>query len=292
MQQHQPPARSLVILTTLLIVANVVCFVDIARAATNITGSPTGDHYAWNDLIGWIDWYNTNTITVSSQQLTGYASSTAGEISLDCATSPAGNICGTSNYKIYNDGLGTLTGYAWNDSYGWISFNCLNHGCATSTYGIAISPTTGAWTNYAWNDILGWISVNCADISACGTSDYKVVTSWRATSTTATLDSVTYDTGSTTGAQLNTIVWQGSLPAGTEVRFQLAVSNSTSSAWTYAGPDGTSATYYTPAAGVTQKLDYTVHNGYRYFRYRVTLVSNQAQTLGPRVDDVVVGWSP
>ena len=45
------------------------------------------------------------------------------------------------------------------------------------------------------------------------------------------------------------------------------------------------------APNVSTALDYSLFNNKRYFRYRVTLVSNQAQTLSPQVNDVVVNWS-
>jgi len=262
------------------------------QAATNISSS-TVEHWAWNDLIGWLDFYNSNTITVSSQQITGYASSSAGDVSLDCATTRAGNICSTSNYQITNDGVGNLTGYGWNDTYGWISFDCNNHdGCAQSNYRVYIDPNTGDFQNYAWNDLLGWISFNCANNASCGTSNYKVKTSWIATSTSATLDSTTFDTGVAQGAQLNSFYWAGSQPASTAVRFQFAVANSSSGPWSYMGTDGTENTYFSTGPNVSLKLDYSFFNNYRYFRYRLIMISNQAQTVTPRVDAVYVSWSP
>jgi hypothetical protein len=273
--------------------ANAFMVIDIAFAATNIS-SNTSEHWTWSDIFGWADFYNggTSDVTVSSAQLTGSASSTAGYISLDCTTSPIGNICGTSNYKILNDGLGTLSGYAWNDTFGWISFNCANHGACSPSYGVLISPSTGIFTGYAWSDIAGWISFNCSDAGLCGVSNYKVKTTWTATSTTGILDSSTYDTGVSTGAQFNSIIWQGALPAGTQVQFQIASSNSSSGPWTYVGGDGTSATYYTGSPNTTIKLDSTAHVSKQYIRYRIYLLSNSSQTLTPRVDDVVIGWSP
>ncbi len=89
----------------------IVAFAPIpARAATNISAN-VSQHWAWNDFIGWIDFRATNNIMVSSANLTGYASSSVGYISLDCHTSPAGNICGTSNYQVLNDGNGNLSGW-------------------------------------------------------------------------------------------------------------------------------------------------------------------------------------
>lgn len=262
-----------------------------SEAATNISPISTS-HWAWNDFAGWIDFYNTNTITVTSQQLSGYASSSIGDISLDCATTRAGNLCGQSNYKVTNDGGGNLSGWGWNDGYGWISFDCANYGgCGQSNYRTYID-SSGNFFNYAWNDLIGWISFNCADGGFCGSSNYRVATAWVATSTTGSVDSSTFDTGVVGGAALNSVLWHGSQPAGTSVRFQFAVSNVSGGPWNFVGPDGTSNTYYAGGPSLSIKLESQIFSNYRYFRYRVILVSNQAQSLSPRVDDVIVNWSP
>jgi hypothetical protein len=273
---------------------------------TNISASSL-QHWAWNDDIGWLDFYDTRNIVVSSAKLTGYASSSAGDISLDCATSPRGNICGTSDYGVSNDGSGNLAGWAWNDAYGWISFCGNNSGggstlsgstwvCPSgSTYQVVINPTTGVFSGWAWNDTLGWISFNCSNTSSCtGSSTYDVVTTWTGTGTaaTGTLDSETFDTGVSSGAQLNSVTWEGSAPSSTAVGFQFAVSSSSSpGSWSFAGPDGTSATTYTGVAGVPIPLtDYPVLQG-RYFRYRVILSTNPLGTATPRVTGIQVNWS-
>ncbi|MEK7608188.1 MAG: hypothetical protein AAB495_01270 [Patescibacteria group bacterium] len=272
------------------IALGIIFLSGLVRAATNISAT-TSDHWAWNDAIGWIDFYNTSNITVSSQKLTGYASSSVGDISLDCATTRNGDICSTSDYKVLNDGNGNLSGWGWNDIYGWVSFYCGNHnGCGASNYRVLI--TTGNFSGYAWNDVVGWISFNCAGPpDQCGTSNYRVVTSWTSTSTTGYVDSSTFDTGVSGGAQVNSILWQGSQPAGTAVRFQVAVSSTSTGPWSYKGPLGTSVDYYTTDPGVSKETHYTLHSNNRYFRYRITLVSNEAQTSTPKVDDVVVNWS-
>lgn len=263
-----------------------------AHAATNISATST-EHFAWNDLVGWIDFYNTDNVVVSSRNLVGYASSSAGDVSLDCHTTRIGNICGASNYQVTNDGMGNLSGWGWNDSYGWISFDCHNTaGCGSSSYQVYADPSTGIFSNYAWNDLIGWISFNCANTGSCATSNYKVATSWFATSAVGYVDSTTYDTGVALGAQLNSFIWHGAQPAGTYVKFQFAASNSPGGPWTYYGPGGSTAAYYGASADTHTNLEYSQFNNYRYFRYRTTLVSNQAQTLAPRVDEVSINWSP
>lgn len=262
-----------------------------SNASTNMNST---NHWAWNDAISWIDFYGTGNVNVTSQQLQGYASSSAGDISLDCHTTRSGNICGSSSYQVYNDGSGNLTGWGWNDVYGWISFcggqNTSNCPGSVSSYQVVVNPTTGIFTdgglqrNYAWNDVIGWISFNCDNGSGCGTSAYKVQTGWVATSTSGYVESSTFDTGISGGAEINSILWHGTLPGGTSVVFQLAVSNSSSGPWTYQGA-------YTGTPGTPINIDYALHNNARYFRYTMTLNSNQAQTASPRVDDVNVNWS-
>lgn len=270
---------------------NLLFLSKITEAATNVSASTTS-HWAWNDLIGWVDFYNTNTITVGAHSLTGYASSTAGDISLDCHTTRSGNICGTSNYQVTNDGAGNLSGWGWNDNYGWVSFDCNNtSSCGTSNYRTYID-SNGNFQNYAWNDAMGWISFNCDNYGGCGSSNYKVLSSWVATSEIATLDSTTYDTGSTKGAQLNSVLWHGTLPSGTAVRFQFAVSNSSSGPWNFMGTDGTANTYYSTGPDSSLGLDYNLFSNMRYFRYRIILSSNLAQTTSPKVDEVLINWSP
>lgn len=269
-------------------------------AATNISSSSNA-HWAWSNAIGWIDFYTPATVTVNSSGLTGYASSSMGYFSFDCATSASGSVCGSSNYKVANDGQGNLAGWAWNDAIGWVSF-CGNASggstlvnsvwtCpASSTYKVSID-TNGNFQGWAWNDAIGWIDLNCDNDVSCGTSNYYVNSSWVATGTIGMLDSLTYDTGVAAGAQLNSVLWQGAAVPGGLVSFQFAVSNASTGPWNYTGPDGTINTYYTPSGpGVQLKLNYTLYNNYRYFRYRVTLISTPTST--PRVDNVIVNWSP
>lgn len=292
-------------------------------AGTNINSSPTSS-VAWDDVGRWFDFYSTQNVIVKGTGMEGYASSSIGDISLDCATSRNGNICATSNYGVCNgpgphntdgtcpsgDASGTLTGYGWNDTVGWISFNCNqssqggSNDCVNSNYGVTIDQNTGDFANYAWNDIDGWISFNCANNGGCGTSAYKVNTSWRATSTLGYLTSSIFDTQNATGVVLNSIIWQGSSPAGTCVNFQVAASNSTSGPWSYLGPSGDSTSYYGAACsqGINggpgcASIDTPIcvnasqFNNYRYYRYKAQLQSNLVQTQTPRVDDVILNFS-
>jgi hypothetical protein len=118
-----------------------------------------------------------------------------------------------------------------------------------------------------------------------------------------TLDSATFDTGVPGGVQLNSFIWQGSTPSNSNVRFQFAVSNSSSGPWNFEGPDGSINTYFggTGTYGVPINLqqypvnnadDYALFSGGRYYRYRVRLDSDPTYTYTPVVTQVSVNWSP
>ena len=51
-----------------------------------------------------------------------------------------------------------VSGYAWSENIGWISFNCTNTGsCGTSNYGVDIDSETGLFSGYTWSENIGWI---------------------------------------------------------------------------------------------------------------------------------------
>ncbi len=294
----------------------------IGFAATNIN-SASSSSVAWDDASGWWDFYTPLTVTVSGSRITGYASSSIGDISLDCATTRTGNICGTSNYGICNganathnpDGTcsnaqadGYLSGFAWNDAIGWISF-CGGLGTSvcpgTQSYGVTID-TNGNFNGYAWSDLDGWISFNCSNNSSCGTVQYLVNTSWRSTSTIGYLTSEVFDTGMPNGTTLSSLIWQGNPGSGAGLctNFQIAASASASGPWNFIGPDGTSATYYGAACSQNANggtgcaapntpvcVNSSYYNNYRYYRYQARLQSDLLQTQSPRVDDVILNFT-
>ncbi len=60
-----------------------------------------------------------------------------------------------------------LSGYAWSDNIGWISFNCTDTDtCTTSHYGVSIESNQ-EMSGYAWSDNIGWISFNESDLDGC-----------------------------------------------------------------------------------------------------------------------------
>jgi len=141
-----------------------------AFAATTGTISST-NRYAWSENAGWIDFGTSEgNVVVSDTELTGYAwGENIGWVSLNCSNTSS---CGTVDYKVTNDGAGTLGGHAWSENFGWILF-------APDNGGVTIN-SSGVFSDWAWGENVGWITFNCSDTSSCATVDYKVSTGWRA----------------------------------------------------------------------------------------------------------------
>ena len=61
-----------------------------------------------------------------------------------------------------------VSGFAWSDTIGWISFNCTDtSSCGTADYGVAIDEQGGIMSGYAWSPHIGWISFNESELSGC-----------------------------------------------------------------------------------------------------------------------------
>lgn len=59
-----------------------------------------------------------------------------------------------------------VSGYAWSETIGWISFSCANDSsCATSPYGVTVDSDTGYFSGNAWSENIGWISFDRASTS-------------------------------------------------------------------------------------------------------------------------------
>lgn len=113
--------------------------------------------------------------------------------------------------------------------------------------------------------------------------------------TSGQLDSSTYDTQVPEGAGYNAIMWKGQLPATSRVQFQFATSNDPDGPWpsSFAGPDGLPTSYYEPSGpDIPIRISPAYHNNMRYFRYRIILKPSNSGLASPRVDDVIINWSP
>lgn len=60
-----------------------------------------------------------------------------------------------------------LSGYAWSENTGWVSFNCTNtSSCSTADYGVKVAAD-GLMSGYAWAENIGWVSFKGADLAGC-----------------------------------------------------------------------------------------------------------------------------
>lgn len=69
-----------------------------------------------------------------------------------------------------------VSGFAWSENIGWISFNCLSSAhsfdeCASSDYGVNINrntgPDFGLISGYAYSDNIGFITFNKTELTGC-----------------------------------------------------------------------------------------------------------------------------
>lgn len=310
----------ILIVIVLFLTAFLLFTAPQAYGATNIS-AVTAEHFAWNEIAGWLDFYATNNVNVNSDGLRGYASSSLGPFVFDSASCP-GAPCSIS-FAIVNETIGggggdptcsgstvtgKLSGYAWNDTIGWISFSCTNENpaCVPSDpnyYRVSVDRQTGNFNGWAWNDVIGWISFNNIDYG--GSIQHKVNTGWRpATPAIGCIISPTIDTEIQGGATLNSVLWQGTSYQDTCVDFQFAGSNNSLGPWNYQGHDGTNLSYFGASCDAGFKggpgcplpntpicLDPSLTKDYRYLRYKARLQSNPAQTQSPEVNDIILNWS-
>ncbi|MBZ1356411.1 MAG: hypothetical protein KY054_01385, partial [Candidatus Nealsonbacteria bacterium] len=65
--------------------------------------------------------------------------------------------------RVEADVVNNVTGWAWSENIGWISFNCTNdNSCGTHNYGVNID-TNGNLSGHAWSEHIGWINFNPAE---------------------------------------------------------------------------------------------------------------------------------
>ncbi|MEK9151998.1 MAG: hypothetical protein AAB692_01385 [Patescibacteria group bacterium] len=145
------------------------------------------------------------------------------------------------------------------------------------------------------------IDTNGADVSLLGARlvvNYQFSQSGGGFPAVGNVVSPTLDTGAVNGASYNGILWKGSAPVGTKVRLQLAASDSSTGPFSFVGGSTcTASDYYEPAADAPAEVKcFSALYNKRYFRYKVILCSGtDCSTSGsetPRVDDVIVNWSP
>lgn len=70
--------------------------------------------------------------------------------------------------EVKADASQNVSGYAWSENIGWISFNSTNE-ASGSSYGVNIDPLTGSgvFSGKAWSENIGWISFDTTDLTGC-----------------------------------------------------------------------------------------------------------------------------
>jgi len=99
------------------------------------------------------------------------------------------------------------------------------------------------------------------------------------------------DTGVSSGAGFNSLLWQGSLGTGGSVKFQIAFSNDQSGPWTYYGPISTSDWYdYFPDVSIALTTTGSASpQNKRYIRYKINLSTSSTT---PTINDIIINWTP
>jgi len=80
------------------------------------------------------------------------------------------------------------------------------------------------------------------------------------------------------------ISWIGSTPTSTQLRFQAAASNSATGVFSFVGPDGTAATYFTSGASLDR------FSGNRFLKYRAFLTTDNVAST-PTLSEATVCYS-
>jgi hypothetical protein len=70
-----------------------------------------------------------------------------------------------------------VSGFAWSDNIGWISFNSTDVGSAVP-YGVDIDIDTGNFSGYAWSDNIGWITFNAGELTNCPSGSCAPTADW------------------------------------------------------------------------------------------------------------------
>jgi len=143
-----------------LIAGLLVVMTSCLTASSTIS---TQQRWSWSSGAGWMNWRtsSTNGVVVGQYSCSGWIySSSCGWIHAGDGTPTNGvqysNVDAT-DYGINHDGEGHLTGFAWCESSGWVSFEWTNKEAADSP---RIDLKTGSMRGYAWGGSLGWISLS------------------------------------------------------------------------------------------------------------------------------------
>jgi hypothetical protein len=119
------------------------------RMKADLSGPDHLEGWVWNDNLGWVSLYCTGGAGDKGQNL--------------------GIGCGSHKYKVDFKTSGgvwpnytnvTMSGYAWGDNIGWISFDSKFHQMSPMASGASrglISPSSSADDRHAWAETVGWL---------------------------------------------------------------------------------------------------------------------------------------
>lgn len=108
------------------------------------------------------------------------------------------------------------------------------------------------------------------------------------------------DTGISGGAGFNSLLWQGNTNGGS-VKFQIALSNSSTGPWTYYGCTTSGSACLISSNWTTSSSSVAVlspnvslplasnFQNFRYIRYKVFLSTSGSS---PQINDIIINWSP
>ncbi|MEO5333424.1 MAG: tandem-95 repeat protein [Magnetococcus sp. YQC-5] len=128
-------------------------------------GINSTNKYAWSESGGWVNFRPTQGgVQIFTAHLAGYAwGENIGLIALGVdGAGPYANTDAT-NWGVNLDANGTLSGYGWSETVGWINFNAFDTTTAPKIL------TTGTFSGYVWSSNVGWIR-----LSNTTTTLYKV----------------------------------------------------------------------------------------------------------------------
>ncbi|MEK7567069.1 MAG: hypothetical protein AAB527_02975, partial [Patescibacteria group bacterium] len=109
-----------------------------------------------------------------------------------------------------------LSGWAWSENIGWISFNNTTGG-GGANYGVTVA-SNGRLSGYAWSEYVGWITFNQNDLNGCPSGQCRAdfdedtgqVTGWaRALANGGGWDGWISLSGSNYGVSVSQCAWGG-----------------------------------------------------------------------------------
>jgi hypothetical protein len=232
---------------------------------------------------------------VDTQLFCATCSGTNPNITLELRTTSAGQPVMTAGGLLASS---TITGFASGSStlktFVFASPVTLTSG---TQYGIVIKLAAARTGTQAWASSSGDVmaggrrvlctSASCSNPSGSNSNSDLIFAAYMKSTTYQTagnLVSTVKDSAPATGASTSwtTLSWTATTPASTTVRFQAAGSNNVAGPYSFVGPDGTAATFFTVSGASLSQF-----NGNRYLKYKAYL-STTLNTSTPTLSDVTV----